>query len=70
MERAVKINFKGADPDGLSAIPPDIYRDRFIRRMEELLVVDEADLALVRATNSDHKVIRGTSSSVPGNVEV
>lgn len=67
----MKINFKGADPDGLSAIPPDIYRDRFIRRMEELLDVDEADLALVRA-NIDHKSIRGTASSngIAGNVEV
>ncbi len=69
MERFVKINFKGADPDGLSAIPPEIYRDRydvmwylveylyymrfvftciyinrFIRRMEELLDIDESDV--------------------------
>lgn len=33
MERFFKIHFKGADPDGLSAIEPETYRDRCIIHM-------------------------------------
>jgi hypothetical protein len=28
IERFIKIHLKGADPMGLSAIEPDVYRDR------------------------------------------
>ena len=30
LERFFKINFRGADPEGLSAIQPDIYRERYV----------------------------------------
>ncbi len=30
MERFFKINFKGADPEGLSAIEPEIYKERCV----------------------------------------
>lgn len=30
MERFFKIQFKGADADGLSAIEPEIYKERYI----------------------------------------
>lgn len=41
MERFFKIQFKGADPDGLSAIEPNIYRDRFVRHIEDILDLEE-----------------------------
>jgi len=40
IERLVKIYFKGADPDGLSAIEPTRYQERFINHMQELLELD------------------------------
>lgn len=67
-ERFFKINFRGADPDGLSAIEPEIYRDRFIRRMEELLDMEESELALAR--NNDPDAMRSSSSSQSSVVEV
>jgi hypothetical protein len=30
----------GADPDGLSAVQPDIYRDRFLQKIEDILDLD------------------------------
>jgi hypothetical protein len=30
MERFFKLNFHGADPEGLSAIDPTVYRERFL----------------------------------------
>jgi len=40
-ERFFKLNFKGADPSGLSSINPVRYKDRFVSRLQELLDVDE-----------------------------
>ncbi len=37
LERMAKIIFRGADPDGLSAIQPDLYRERFLQKMEDIL---------------------------------
>jgi hypothetical protein len=37
MERFFKIFFKGADPEGLSAIEPIIYKERFLRKIEDIL---------------------------------
>lgn len=42
LERFAKINFKGADAQGLSSIEPDLYRDRFVRHIEDLLDLDES----------------------------
>lgn len=44
MERFFKVQIKGEDSYGLSAIAPDIYRDRFINHVRGILDVDEADL--------------------------
>jgi hypothetical protein len=41
LERFIKVNFRGADPLGLSAIEPEQYRDRFLRKMEDILETEE-----------------------------
>lgn len=40
-ERFLKIAFKGVDGDGLSAIPPRLYKDRFQAKMADILNVEE-----------------------------
>lgn len=40
MERFIKINFRGADPEGLSAIEPQRYYERFIEKIEDILEVE------------------------------
>jgi hypothetical protein len=42
-ERWFKVAFKGADPDGLSAIAPDRYFARFMDKIEDLLYLDEVE---------------------------
>jgi len=37
MERFIKVNIYGYDADGLSAIEPEQYRDRFLKKMEDIL---------------------------------
>jgi len=37
LERFVKVNFKNADPKGLSALEPKGYKDRFLRKIEDVL---------------------------------
>lgn len=37
LERFYKVHVRGADANGLSAIEPIAYRDRFIRHMEDIL---------------------------------
>lgn len=37
LERFFKINFKNADPDGISAIDPYRYKERFLRKIEDIL---------------------------------
>ncbi len=37
MERFFKVNFRGADPNGLSAIEPKLYKERFLRKVEDIL---------------------------------
>jgi len=51
MERFFKVNFRGADPDGLSAINPDIYKERFLRKVEDIL--DLENLNRTQSYNSD-----------------
>jgi 1-phosphatidylinositol-4-phosphate 5-kinase len=41
MERFLKIQFKGADPYGLSAIEPTVYKDRFVQHMRDVLDVQD-----------------------------
>ncbi|GLE00568.1 hypothetical protein PINS_up009325 [Pythium insidiosum] len=41
MERFAKIVFKGVDGDGLSAIPPKIYKKRFQHKMADILGVED-----------------------------
>jgi len=41
MERFLKLNLHGADPEGLSAIAPDTYKERFIRKIEDILDFDD-----------------------------
>lgn len=41
MERFFKIAFKGVDGDGLSAIPPRLYKKRFQLKMADILGVEE-----------------------------
>mmetsp|Transcript_1142 Transcript_1142/g.998 ORF Transcript_1142/g.998 Transcript_1142/m.998 type:complete len:1070 (-) Transcript_1142:43-3252(-) len=48
LERFFKIHFKGADPDGLSAIEPSIYKDRFIKHIEDIIDLDDAHKELSR----------------------
>mmetsp|Transcript_4126 Transcript_4126/g.6189 ORF Transcript_4126/g.6189 Transcript_4126/m.6189 type:complete len:131 (+) Transcript_4126:1-393(+) len=43
MERFLKLNFSGVDPDGLSAIAPDIYKERFIRKIEDILDFEDLE---------------------------
>jgi 1-phosphatidylinositol-4-phosphate 5-kinase len=40
-ERFLKIQFKGADPAGLSAIEPHAYKERFTHHMRDVLDVDD-----------------------------
>eukprot|EP00599_Poterioochromonas_sp_BG-1_P003773 CAMPEP_0173153928 /NCGR_PEP_ID=MMETSP1105-20130129/13163_1 /TAXON_ID=2985 /ORGANISM="Ochromonas sp., Strain BG-1" /LENGTH=797 /DNA_ID=CAMNT_0014069979 /DNA_START=811 /DNA_END=3207 /DNA_ORIENTATION=+ len=40
MERFFKINFRGADPQGLSAIEPEQYKERFLRKIEDILDIE------------------------------
>jgi hypothetical protein len=40
LERFFKINFRGADPQGLSSIEPKTYKDRFLRKIEDILDFD------------------------------
>jgi hypothetical protein len=40
LERFSKINFRGADPEGLSAIEPQRYYERFIEKIEDILEVE------------------------------
>lgn len=54
-ERFFKLNFKGADPAGLSSIDPVRYKDRFISRLEELLDVDENEEYLLENRAADEK---------------
>lgn len=42
LERFFKLNLYGHDPDGLSAIEPVQYRDRFLRKVEDILTSDYA----------------------------
>lgn len=42
MERFFKIHFRGADPEGLSAINPDVYKERFLRKIEDILDLDNS----------------------------
>lgn len=41
MERFFKVYVKGEPPEGLSCLEPVAYRARFLRRMEELLDLEE-----------------------------
>ena len=50
LERQVKILFKGADADGLSAMPPQQYMQRFIDHMEDLLDLGDLDPDVDRRT--------------------
>lgn len=64
-----KINFRGADPAGLSSIDPEQYRDRFLTRMEELLDVDDMDSTLSqqlgsRQTSQNAESVRDSSVSL------
>jgi hypothetical protein len=42
VERILKVYFKGEPPEGLSCMEPIGYRSRFLRRMEELLDLEDA----------------------------
>jgi len=42
-ERLGKILFKGADADGLSAMPPEQYMQRFVDHMEDLLELEQGE---------------------------
>ncbi|DAZ96107.1 TPA: hypothetical protein N0F65_000655 [Lagenidium giganteum] len=50
LERFSKIVFKGVDADGLSAIQPELYKERFQAKMADILNVED----LVDADTSDH----------------
>jgi hypothetical protein len=39
MERFFKLNFRGADPQGLSALEPDGYKERYVPLVLLLLTV-------------------------------
>jgi hypothetical protein len=41
LERFFKVYFKGEPVEGLSCMEPVSYRSRFLRRMEELLELEE-----------------------------
>jgi hypothetical protein len=43
MERFFKTKFKGANPIGLSAIEPKIYKERFLRKIEDILDFESKD---------------------------
>ncbi len=42
LERFYKTTFAGADPFGLSAIEPVCYRDRFMKKIEDILDFDDS----------------------------
>jgi hypothetical protein len=53
MERFLKIHFKGADPNGLSAIEPELYKERFMRHIEDILDIEDSDRANSRQNTTD-----------------
>lgn len=40
MERFFKIRVQGADLDGLSAVEPETYKERFLRKLEDIIDID------------------------------
>ncbi len=42
VERFFKVYVKGESPEGLSCLEPVQYRQRFLRRMEELLDLEDS----------------------------
>jgi hypothetical protein len=58
LERFFKVHLKGNDPEGLSAINPDIYRDRFMRRIEDILDFDNLNRAASSSSSSQRSFSR------------
>eukprot|EP01035_Chromulina_nebulosa_P017917 gene17917-23537_t len=56
LERFFKIHFKGADPNGLSAIEPSVYKDRFIKHIEDIIDLDDAHKELSRQNTIENIV--------------
>ena len=53
MERFLKVNFNGADPDGLSAIRPEVYRDRLVDILDRFLLLFSTSLLYSGPVRSD-----------------
>jgi len=48
LERFFKVNFGGCDPNGLSAIEPALYRERFLKKIEDILDSETTEQAARR----------------------
>jgi hypothetical protein len=61
LERFFKVHLKGNDPEGLSAINPDIYRDRFMRRIEDILDFENLNRTASSSSSSSSSNQRSVS---------